>query len=151
MNKDTWMPIAFPPYHVTMVVDDVKAAMADMTRLFGLQWAPLQGDGLFTYSLQGPPYLELLKRRDDTIFDTAGLHHIGLWVDDVNAEAARLEAEGCEAEFVHRDAQGNVLGDIVLPKTYAGMKLFARWPDGSIGLWSAHRIVRLPFQWAGCP
>ena len=62
MNKDTWMPIAFPPYHVTMVVDDVKAAMADMTRLFGLQWAPLQGDGLFTYSLQGPPYLELLKR-----------------------------------------------------------------------------------------
>ena len=109
MNKDTWMPIAFPPYHVTMVVDDVKAAMADMTRLFGLQWAPLQGDGLFTYSLQGPPYLELLKRRDDTLFDTAGLHHIGLWVDDVNAEAARLEAEGCEAEFVHRDAQGNVL------------------------------------------
>ena len=49
------------------------------------------------------------------------------------------------------DAQGNVLGDVVLPKTYAGMKLFARWPDGSIGLWSAHRIVRLPFQWAACP
>lgn len=102
------MPIAFPPYHMTMVVDDVPAAMADLSRLFGLQWAALQGGGLFTYSLQGPPYLELLKRRDGTIFDTAGLHHMGLWVDDLNAEAARLEAEGCEPELVNRDEAGNV-------------------------------------------
>ena len=103
------MPIAFPPYHVTMIVDDVEATMADLTRLFGLRWAALQFDGLFTYSLQGPPYIELLKRRDGTIFDTAGLHHVGLWVDDVNAEAARLEAEGCEPELVNRDDDGNVL------------------------------------------
>ena len=71
------MPIAFPPYHVTMIVDDVEATMADLTRLFGLRWAALQFDGLFTYSLQGPPYIELLKRRDGTIFDTTGLHHVG--------------------------------------------------------------------------
>lgn len=103
------MPIAFPPYHVTMIVDDVEGAMADLSRLFGLQWAALQFDGLFTYSLQGPPYIELLRRRDGTIFDKVGLHHVGVWVDDVNAEAARLEAEGCEPELVHRDEDGNVL------------------------------------------
>lgn len=102
------MPATFPPYHVTMIVDDVEAAMTEMTQLFGLQWARLQAGGLFTYSLQGPPYLELLKRREGTIFDTAGLHHIGLWVDDVNAEAARLEAEGCEPELVVRDEDGNI-------------------------------------------
>ena len=56
-----------------------------------------------------------------------------------------------QGELAWTDAQGNVLGDVVLSKSYAGMKLFTRWPDGSIGLWSAHRIVRLPFQWAGCP
>lgn len=103
------MPISFPPYHVTLIVEDVEAAMNDLSRLFGLKWANLQGGGLFTYSLHGPPYLELLKRRDGTIFDKAGLHHVGLWTDDVNAEAERLEAEGADPERVERDGEGNVL------------------------------------------
>lgn len=116
------MPTSFPPYHVTMVVEDVETAMAEMARLFGVQWAKLQGGGLFTYSLQGPPYLELLKRREGTIFDTAGLHHIGLWVDDMNAEATRLEAEGCVPELVVRDEEGNIKPGCFF-RTAAGLRL----------------------------
>ncbi len=49
------------------------------------------------------------------------------------------------------DASGTILGLTTLPEPYASMRLFARFPDGSLGFWSDHRIVRLPFSWATCP
>ncbi|MBV9843350.1 MAG: VOC family protein [Sphingomonadaceae bacterium] len=116
------MAAIVPPYHFTLVVEDVPAAMADLTRLLGLSWAPIQGDDLFTYSLQGPPYLELLKRRDDTIFDKTGLHHIGIWVDDMATESERLEQLGCEPELVRRDEEGRVLPGC-FHKTRDGLRL----------------------------
>ncbi|MBV9995386.1 MAG: VOC family protein [Caulobacteraceae bacterium] len=100
------MASIMPAYHVSIVVEDVPAAMEDLTRLLGLTWAPLQGDALFAYSLQGPPYIELIKRRDGGLFDKLGLHHLGIWVDDMRGESARLESLGSTLEFVAKDADG---------------------------------------------
>ena len=49
------------------------------------------------------------------------------------------------------NAAGGILGMTTLPEPYASMRLFARFPDGSLGFWSPHRILRLPFSWATCP
>jgi hypothetical protein len=49
------------------------------------------------------------------------------------------------------DSTGKTIGTAKIPSQYGGMRLFGRWPDGSMGLWSAHRLVRLPFKWTGCP
>ena len=103
------MTALWPPYHFTLVVDDVPRAMEDLTRLFGIQWTRVQADGLFAYSLQGPPYLELLKRVDGTIHDSTGLHHVGVWVDDPQEESNRLASLGAPLEFVRRDSEGRWL------------------------------------------
>jgi hypothetical protein len=54
----------------------------------------------FTYSLQGPPYIELIERREGTMFGRLGLHHIGVWSDDPASESARLDALGWPRESV---------------------------------------------------
>jgi catechol 2,3-dioxygenase-like lactoylglutathione lyase family enzyme len=104
------MSMIMPAYHISLVVEDVAAAMDDLSKLLGLTWAPIQGGDIFTYSLQGPPYLELVKRRDGTNCDKTGLHHIGVWVDDMRSESERMEAQGSPLESVYKDADGNWLG-----------------------------------------
>ena len=66
-----------PFYHVGLVVPDVHAAMEQYTQTLGLTWAtphesalkvivdgePRVGQLAVTYSLQGPPHLELIQER----------------------------------------------------------------------------------------
>jgi hypothetical protein len=117
------MALVAPPYHFGVVVDDLDRACAELGEALHLTWAGVQRrtstmdtpDGLvevdvaFAYSLQGPPYLELLERRDGSPFDTVGLHHIGVWAEDGAAESDRL-------------------GDLGLPRVAVGVR-----PDGSRG------------------
>jgi hypothetical protein len=98
-----------PGYHFALVVPDLPAACDEMSRALGLSWARVQSrrvqtetpdgpvaiDVTFVYSLEGPPYLELLEQRPGTIFGAVGLHHMGVWSDDPKAESARLDACGC--------------------------------------------------------
>ena len=51
----------------------------------------------FTYSAEGPQHLELLEGAPGTIWDgrkQPGIHHTGVWVDDVAAETNALLAKG---------------------------------------------------------
>ena len=51
----------------------------------------------FTYSAEGPQHIELLEGEPGSIWDgrvTPGLHHIGVWSDDVAGETSRLVKEG---------------------------------------------------------
>lgn len=114
------MALITPPYHFGLVVPDVERAKDEITRALGLSWAKTQHrevltdsaagrravDVCFAYSLEGPPYLELLERRDDSIFDHVGLHHIGVWSDDPSAESARLSGEGWPRESVNVTPDG---------------------------------------------
>jgi hypothetical protein len=114
------MAIITPPYHFALVVEDVEQAKEDLGKALGLTWAKTQlrsyvtetrdgrkpGEMCYAYSLQGPPYLELLELRPGTIFDRVGLHHIGLWTDDRAFESARLDSVGWPREAVTVNPDG---------------------------------------------
>ena len=99
-------------YHLGVRVPDIEAAMTEMGEALGLTWCSLQereqqvwtpGTGLttvplrFTYSSEGPQHLELLQGAPGTIWDgreQPGVHHVGVWVDDVAAETRALVEKG---------------------------------------------------------
>lgn len=97
------------PYHVGIVVDDLEATMAAHTVAMGSEWASVQAltvelcdaEGCtstpvrMTYTRQGPTYVELIEAVPGTVWTASeGVHHLGVWCDDVDAESRRLEAEG---------------------------------------------------------
>ena len=94
-------------YHTGIRVPDIDAAMAEMGEMLDVTWATVQHnaaqavwtpeDGLrqvelqFVYSCEGPQHIELLQGQPGTLWhagDSPGVHHVGLWVDDV-AETTR--------------------------------------------------------------
>jgi hypothetical protein len=110
-------------YHTGIIVDDLSTAMAEMGGALGLDWAPpktstapMRGpEGVkgrevrFTYSLQGPHFIELLEQVDAAPYValTGGprVHHLGYFTDDLRAASASLEARGyrCELSGVAED------------------------------------------------
>lgn len=99
-------------YHVGLVVPDLDAAMQQHSALLGFDWSP-PGESRFdvrvdgsaqqarirvTYSVQGPPYLELVEDLTG-VWGRAGLglSHVGCWSEDLPADVARAEAAGLPA------------------------------------------------------
>jgi hypothetical protein len=119
-------------YHMGLVVPDIDAAMAQMSAQLGLTWAPVRPfpvrvseggrppvslDVLATYSQQGPPYFELIHAIGDGLWSPANagqLHHLGIFVDDVAAEVARLEALGFVTEMTGVLPDGGLGGPVYL-------------------------------------
>lgn len=100
-------------YHTGIRVHDIDAAMAEMGESMGVTWATVQhnpGQGVWTpehgfrqveltfvYSCEGPQHIELLQGVPDTPWfagDAPGVHHVGLFVDDVAAETQRCVDAG---------------------------------------------------------
>lgn len=118
------MTILCPPYHLGLIVENLERARAELTAALGLTWAldqrrpacleapggPLRLEMAYAYSIQGPPYLEIIERRPDSPFEQPGLHHIGVWSDDPAAESARLEAAGWPRETVGLAPDGSWTG-----------------------------------------
>jgi hypothetical protein len=108
-------------FHVGIVVDDLDAGLAEMTEMFGYEWAtPLAVqtpvvlpdrefmlDLRFAYSVT-QPRVELVQSVASTLWTPvpgSGVHHVGYWSDDVAADADVLEAHGYanEAKGVRPD------------------------------------------------
>ena len=102
-------------YHIGVVVDDIDRGMAEVAAQMGVTWAPRrvasvsvrEGPGVRAYALdvvysrQGPPFLELIEGSGRGVWSAGGgprLHHLGVFVDDLAAEAARLESLGMVTE-----------------------------------------------------
>lgn len=102
-------------YHTGIVVADLHAAAQAMTSATGVTWRPehsvtvrtVTAGGALTlpfrllYSVQGPPFIELIAEIPGTIWSAGGgsrLHHVGYWAEDVAAESARLEGLGLPRE-----------------------------------------------------
>lgn len=99
-------------YHIGVRVPNLEVAMAEMGTDLGLTWCSVQereqqvwtpSTGAitvplrFTYSAEGPQHLELLEGAAGSIWDgrdQPGIHHTGVWVDDVAAETSALLAKG---------------------------------------------------------
>jgi methylmalonyl-CoA/ethylmalonyl-CoA epimerase len=109
----TWNPLDATPqvFHVGLIVEDLDGAVAQYSAALGYQFAerreirvPLFLDGTrrtaevtATYSLDGPPHLELIAMQSGRISDAAavGLHnHVGVWSPDVPGAMTRLEQAG---------------------------------------------------------
>lgn len=105
------MDLMLPPgrlYHWAYVVEDLDAAMAALGAIFEVEWAavaprtmrshdPVRGDVdndfRITYSVTGPPHIEVIEGQPGTLWDpSAGnaLHHVGLWARDLAQDSQRL-------------------------------------------------------------
>jgi Glyoxalase/Bleomycin resistance protein/Dioxygenase superfamily len=111
-------------YHVAFVVAEMKPAMAQLSAATGITWADVQSnvpilydtpdgpqtwDATFVYSKE-MPYIELLQQREGTGWTELGFHHLGVWSDDINADSAALEAQGCRWQAAMSDGLGNRVG-----------------------------------------
>ncbi|MFF5141491.1 VOC family protein [Streptomyces sp. NPDC013157] len=109
-------------FHVGLVVDDIAAAAAELTAVFGHRWceelgAPARvslpgGDAVLdlrsTYSMS-VPRVELVRSVPGTLWQPAadsGIHHLGYWSDDVAADSAELARRGYASEAVGRRPDG---------------------------------------------
>jgi hypothetical protein len=97
-------------FHTGIVVDDLEAAKEEFGRLFGLTW--LEGGGKvamhtaeaqssvvtkYAISAEGPHHVELVQSVPGTLYTTNGstrAHHVGYWVDDVQAVSDALSRSG---------------------------------------------------------
>ena len=79
--------------------------MKELSAGLGVTWASVQsltvaGHAIkFTYSLEGPPHLELVEGPEGSIWeapDGGYQHHVGYWTDDMRGDRARLAAAGLE-------------------------------------------------------
>lgn len=95
-------------YHHGILVADLDAAMEELGVTMGASWCtpveapqqvwmPDRGEVTlplrFTYSAQGPVHLELVQGAPGTIWDGVahpGLHHMGMWCDDVASSTRAL-------------------------------------------------------------
>jgi catechol 2,3-dioxygenase-like lactoylglutathione lyase family enzyme len=101
-------------YHVGLVVADIATAAARFTAAAGYRWTtPVEAtlsvttaDGdvevpfSFVYSVDAP-HLELIREVPGTIWTAppgGAAHHLGYWVDDLDAAAAQLEQAGYKLE-----------------------------------------------------
>ena len=143
-------------FHVGVVVDDLDAALDDLSDVVGYHWCPTlavetpvvlpDGDFLldlrFTYSVT-TPRVEVIQSVPGTLWVPAagsGVHHVGYWSDDVEADGRRLAARGYaeEAKGVrldgaavwtyHRSANGPRI-ELVSREIQGGLEQY--WASGS--------------------
>ena len=116
-------------FHVGIIVPDIEQGMAEIARRFGASWPRPPGsasvrvrtragvqvlNSRFAYTAEGPPYIELIEAVPGTVWEAGAgsrIHHLGAFVDDLDAEIERLTAEGAELELASVDEDGaRVLG-----------------------------------------
>jgi catechol 2,3-dioxygenase-like lactoylglutathione lyase family enzyme len=106
-------PVIGETFHVGVAVTDLESAMAELTDGLGLEWHSIQERSMhlrtatgvvsaqlrFTYSKQ-TPHIELLHGDPGSIWgpEHRGIHHIGVWTDDLTRDSARLAAKGYPIE-----------------------------------------------------
>ena len=87
-----------PFFHVGILVRNVEAARADFTAQLGVEFEPVHSQKIatgettrFCYSLQGPPYIELVEMTGTGSWSPEqpeGFHHIGVCDPSVPARCA---------------------------------------------------------------
>ena len=95
-------------FHVGIVVEDIERSMAELTAALGVTWDEPHDSAYgpwkirATYSVDGPPFLELVQGEAGGPWDTgkgSHLHHLGYWSDDVAGDSAALVQHGVAIDF----------------------------------------------------
>jgi ketosteroid isomerase-like protein len=98
------MPVAPRTFfQVGVLVDDIEAAADELHRAVGLRYEEAEDrrigdwDIRTSFSLHGPPYIELIESGPGTPWFAEGgprLDHLGFWSSDIEDDRRRLESEG---------------------------------------------------------
>jgi hypothetical protein len=131
-----------PYFHVGYVVPDLAAAMERLEATAGLRWADprvlpvslrtnegqLSTQLHLTYSVDGPPYLELIEEQPGTIWspEDRGLHHLGYWSSRFTDDIDRLKRDGFAFETGAVDAQGALARFVYLREPHTGLRIELR-------------------------
>lgn len=105
-------------FHMGIRVADLAAAQEELTASLGVSWTdpatipmkawapdtgPTQYDLTISFTREGPVHIELLYGSPGSYYDVsnggAGLHHIGVWVDDVTKVSRELVDQGYTVEL----------------------------------------------------
>jgi len=144
-------------FHVGIRVAGIDAAMDELGPSMGVHWAKpqqrvqhvwLPGSGMtdlplrFVYSVEGPQHVELLEGPEGSIWDgrsAPGVHHQGIWADDIAAVTEAFVAAGWALElaqlppgegygaFTYVRSQSGVL----IEPVWSGLRpMFERWWAG---------------------
>ena len=141
--------------HTALAVPDLDTAMSVYGNALGLTWARPQQRAMsirvaagdlrteirFTYSRQGPPYLELIEGAAGTIWaPVSGLHHVGLWSHQLETDAAQLEHRGMDLEVAGLSRSGEQPSGFTYHRSAHGLRVelvdaaaraaFERWLAG---------------------
>lgn len=100
-------------FHTGVRVPDMDAAMAELGPALNVTWAEFREvdemkvwtpeSGVqtvplrYVYSCEGPQHIELLESAPGSPWhcgDSPGVHHVGVWVDDVAREVAAAVDQG---------------------------------------------------------
>ncbi|HJM96848.1 MAG TPA: VOC family protein [Acidimicrobiales bacterium] len=147
-------------YHIGIRVPSLSDAMEEMGDSLEVTWAePVETSGQsiwtpedgqmslplkFVYSCEGPQHIELLEGPKRSIWDgriDSGVHHVGVWVDDVAQETERFISQGW-----------TLLAAGVSPDKGYGGYTYVAPPSGTIvELVTAAIKPRFEQWWAGGP
>jgi catechol 2,3-dioxygenase-like lactoylglutathione lyase family enzyme len=111
-------------YHTGLVVPDVRETAARYSDLLGLRFAslrrstmsvvvdgePREAELLVTYSIDGPPYLELIEEQSGGVWgsDALGLSHVGFWAADLPDAVERMAAMVLPSRVHEVDSNGRL-------------------------------------------
>jgi hypothetical protein len=129
-------------FHVGYVVPDLPAAMERLEATAGYCWASprvlptslrtadgtLSTDVHLTYSVDGPPHLELIEEQPGTIWarEQRGLHHLGYWSSRFPEDVDRLIQEGFAFEAGAVDERGALARFVYLREPQTGLRIELR-------------------------
>ena len=128
--------------HIGYVVPDLVEAMERLSASAGWRWAAartlpvtlrtpardISTEVSLTYSVQGPPHLELIEQVPGTIWGSGhgGFHHLGYWsgrfADDIDA----LTRAGFEFEAGAVDEHGALSRFAYLREPHTGLRVELR-------------------------
>jgi catechol 2,3-dioxygenase-like lactoylglutathione lyase family enzyme len=119
-----------PYFHIGILVRDVETARADFTARLGVEFEPVHSQPIatgettrFCYSLQGPPYLELVEMTGTGSWSPdqpEGFHHLGLGDPDV---PARCAAFGGQADLIAPGPDGGPRVALTRPEALHGVRV----------------------------
>src|SRR5262245_15875372 len=128
-------------FHVGILVPDINEAIERFGDVLGLTFKEPavahvdrfeQGSSVevldlrISWSIEGPPYLELLESQDNQgLYGRAneGLHHVGLWEPDPDALIRRLEHLRLHKEATQFTPDDHVLATYTAPADLYGTRL----------------------------
>lgn len=128
--------------HASFLVPNLELAIEEFGSTFGTRFhAPLSfpiadldqigiddDEGLvrYSYSIQGPPYYELIEAVGSHIYKPEqgfGFHHLGMWMDDEQAMRAHLTDMGIGISAISWSADHQALSIFTEPFGPLGLRI----------------------------